>query len=85
MATQLEVTCITKSADGKRITHIGGTWGKHSEADAIYNIEHSVYEYYVQKNGHKVKLIVSGRNGVKYVKTENDGDTPDNLLSLPNC
>lgn len=36
--------------------------------------------------GGKSKVIVSvSRFGNKYLKTENDGETPDNLLSLPEC
>jgi hypothetical protein len=30
-------------------------------------------------------LIVAERNGKKYVKTENDGETPDDLLSQDGC
>jgi hypothetical protein len=36
--------------------------------------------------GHRTKLIVATSHfGNKYVKTERDGEQPDNLLSLPEC
>ena len=42
--------------------------------------------FYVSKNGHVVNVIVAkSAQGNKYIKTENDGDQPDNLLSLPEC
>jgi hypothetical protein len=87
MATKKQVTCINKTNRTdyhERISHIGGSW-KHTSEDAIKYIENGTYEYYVSKNGHDVKLKVMTRNGRKYLKTENDGDSPDNLLSLPEC
>lgn len=89
MATSLQVTCINKGdrqSPHTHITHIGSSNGwKHSQEDAIRYIENYTYEYYVNKGGHNVKVIVATRNGRKYLKTQNDGDTPDNLLSLPEC
>jgi hypothetical protein len=29
--------------------------------------------------------VVASRLGVKYLKTVRDGESPDNLLSLPDC
>lgn len=83
--SRLQVTCITKNSDYERITHIGGAGWRHSEEEAIRNIENGWSEYHISKNGHDVKVIVSSRNGRKYLKTVNDGDSPDNLLSLPRC
>ena len=88
MATRKQVTCINKTDrynPEERIRNIGGSGWKHTVDDAISNIENGVYSYFVSKNGHEVNVIVASRNGRKYLKTENDGDTPDNLLSLPEC
>lgn len=88
MATKKQVTCINKtnrSSAYERISHIGGDGWKHTSDDAIKNIENGTFNYYVAKGGHEVKVIVATRNGTKYLKTENDGDSPDNLLSLPEC
>lgn len=88
MATRKQVTCINKkdrTDPHERITHIGSTGWRHTSEDAIKNIENGTYEYYVSKNGHDVKVKVATRNGRKYLKTESDGDSPDNLLSLDEC
>jgi len=94
MMSRHQVTCINKEDrydPYERITHIGGINGDYSrwkltQVDAIDSIESGKYEFYVKANGHIVDVIVAiSRYGNKYLKTESDGDTPDNLLSLPEC
>ena len=88
MAARHQVTCITKNNSTSaydRITHIGGSGWKITVSDAISYIQNGTYEFYVSRNGYTADVIVATRNGVKYLKTKNDGDTPDNLLSLPQC
>lgn len=83
-----EVTCINKNnrtSAYERITHIGWPGKKITVEQAIKDIRKDSSSYYVKKGTHIVYLIVAERNGVEYVKTEKDGDTPDNLLSLPEC
>lgn len=88
MAFSMQVTCINKRYHQnahERITHIGGSGWKHTEADAITWIEAGIYSYYVVVNGWSVSVEVATHNGRKYLKTKNDGYSPDNLLSLPEC
>lgn len=88
MATRLQVTCINKTDrynPYERIENIGGLNWKHREDDAIAYIENNVYSYYVNRGGYQTNVIVAERSGHKYLKTESDGERPDNLLALPEC
>jgi hypothetical protein len=93
MTIKVEIKCINKS-DRKnpyeRITHIGGLnpdgahW-KMTETLAIEKIENGTYNFYVSQGGKTVDVIIVTRESRKYLKTKTDGETPDNLLSLPEC
>lgn len=89
-----EVKCINKQPRDnfwERITHLWWTnwkWGyrKLTQTKVIEYIETWNYNFYVDINNKNVKLIVAkSRFWNKYVKTEADGDEPNNLLSLPEC
>lgn len=91
MANSAQVKCINKNPREDRyhsITHVGGftdqQW-KITKELAISYIERGEWEFYTFVGGHRRKVIVAVRNGRKYLKTEADQDTPDNLLSLPEC
>jgi hypothetical protein len=94
MSIELEVKCINKtnrSSPHERISHIGGihptsgSW-KLELNKAIALIEHDGWSFYVSVNRQKVKVIIAkSAYGHKYLKTENDGEQPNNLLSLPEC
>jgi Protein of unknown function (DUF3892) len=94
MPSRHEVHCINKSDrlnPHERIISIGGrnedgtTW-KLSQQDAVQGIEDGKWSFFVRRGGHVVNVIVSvSRYGYKYLKTEADGEHPDNLLALPEC
>ena len=94
MATRHEVKCINKSDRDnpyERILYIGGVnsdgsrW-KLAQKQAIQDIEDGKFSFYVQKGGNEVDVIVAVSSyGNKYLKTEADGEDPNNLLSLPEC
>ena len=92
MTQTAEIKCINKSDrynPHERITHVGGygtsQW-KITQQEAIHFIETGQWRFYVTARGHRVDVIVAvSRWGNKYLKTTNDGDQPDNLLSLPEC
>ena len=94
MASFVQVMCINKRDrfnPHERILNIGGmnpdgTRWKMSQERAIEAIENGVYSFYVLANGKRVNVIVAkSQYGHKYLKTEADGDQPNNLLSLPEC
>lgn len=44
------------------------------------------FNFYVSVQNRPVKVIVAvSKYGNKYLKTEADGEEPNNLLSLPEC
>ncbi len=94
MASNHRIRCINKQPRNNpydRITHVGGLNGdntrwKLTQPDAIKGIENGTWTFYVDVNNDPVRVIVAvSRAGNKYLKTANDGDEPNNLLSLPEC
>lgn len=92
MAQNVQIQCINKTNRNDphdRIQSVGGVSGgqrwKMSQKDVIAYIENGTYAFYVSVNGQSVWVIVATHNGNKYIKTQNDGQHPNNLLSLPEC
>jgi len=94
MAQQVQVRCINKtnrSDAHERIHNIGGVNGdgarwKLTEGEAIKGIKEGKWSFYVERPvGHRVWVLVATRLGKEYLKTEADGEQPDNLLALPEC
>jgi hypothetical protein len=92
MPERRRISCINKvdrPSPYERISYVGGIhnqsrW-KFSLDNAIRYIESGTYSFYTSVGGHERNVVVATRNGTKYLKTEADADTPDNLLSLEDC
>ena len=91
MTKTAQIKCINKNPREDRhhsITHVGGTeangW-KIMKDEAIGMIERREWSFYTLVRGHRAEVIVATHSGRKYLKTTADYDTPDNLLSLPEC
>lgn len=92
MAERIQISCINKDdrySPYERIQRLGGMYNNkvwnNSLSEVIEFIEKGTYSFYTHVNGHVRNVIIATRSGAKYLKTEADNDTPDNLLSLPEC
>lgn len=94
----IKITCINKDNGNHEnpnvaITDLGwvkdgdGTSGKSTRLEMYNWIKNDKGEAYVKDGqGNKAKLIIAETiSGTKYVKTEADTSTKNNLLSLPEC
>jgi hypothetical protein len=48
-------------------------------------IEADKWRFWTSGGGKSVWVIIATHSGRKYLKTQPDGITPDNLLALPEC
>ena len=94
MTATLEITCINKTNrynPHERIHSVGGKFpdGKRwicTQQEAIMYIEDRTCQFFVKQAGRAVNVIVAvSRYGHKYLKTEADGEQPNNLLNLNEC
>ena len=94
MPARHEIRCVNKTDrydPHERIKNVGGvnadgTRWRITQQEAVGGIESGKWSFYVTRNGRTVDVVVAvSRFGNKYIKTEADGDQPNNLLSLPEC
>jgi hypothetical protein len=83
--TDRRVTRTGKDSSGD-ITSLCGSWGSQSKARAIVDIELGAHRYYTHaSNGAEADvMVVNGPTG-KYLRTDPDKTTADNLADLPGC
>lgn len=63
----------------------GAYWSPRKKADAIADIENGIHTYYVPwKSGRTEIHVVDGPTG-KYLRTDRDNTSKNNLDDLPDC
>lgn len=90
----VKVECIVRTervSPHHRIRAIGGrgrdgeTW-RLSEEAVIEAIDNERAAFYLEwPVGHRVEIVAAHGLGKRYLKAETDGESPDQLLSLPDC
>ncbi len=91
---RIQILCINKTDRynaHERIKNCGGIqngvrWKKTQE-QIIAEIESKTNEFYVKVGGYREVAVIVAKSpwGNKYIKTTEDGEMPNNLLSLPEC
>lgn len=96
MVTNVQVSCIRKRERQNPHERIEGLGGVHN-GQRWYQLEDAIiaelekplsvrqFNYFTNVNGRTAVVIVATHNGRKYLKTQADGYSPDNLLSLQPC
>jgi hypothetical protein len=90
MADSWQITCINKTNGSntcERIERVGGPDGEGwtLRVDEVIAHINKGASFWVDIGGHRVDVIVTSHSGRAYIKTRSDADSPDNLLSLPEC
>lgn len=81
---------VTRSRKDKlgNITHLCNPfehWSPRAASDVIYDIEHGYYTYFVSVGKSEVDIIVVDSATGKYLRTDPDKTTKNNLDDLPDC
>jgi hypothetical protein len=82
-----QITCVNKEPRNdihKQIEDVGGSNWKITQDKAIEEIEAGT-EYEVSAGGVTAKVVIATHEGNKYIRTDPDKTTKNNLLSLPEC
>lgn len=60
-------------------------WSPKSANEILYDIEEDMYLYFVRVDGQKVEIKVITELSRKYLRTDPDKTTKNNLDDLPDC
>ena len=82
------VTATGKDKDGDitKLCKTGEWWSPVGKATAINEIENGTHSYYVQDgSGNRADIHVVGSGTSKYLRTNADASSSNNLDNLPDC
>jgi Protein of unknown function (DUF3892) len=89
--SRFRVACTQKQEKHEHVLSLGcygpgNTYHNFTEAEVIGRIESGADTFYSDRpDGHVAEIIVETRDGERYLKTEPDGERPNNLDWLPDC
>lgn len=63
----------------------GADWSPRSKADAIRDIDNRLHTYYVDAAGYRTDIHVVNDPDGKYLRTDADRSSGNNLDNLPDC
>ncbi len=63
----------------------GANWSPRSRSDAIWEIENGLHSYYFLLKGKEVAIHVVESESGKYLRTDPDRTTANNLLEFRDC
>ncbi len=67
------------------LCNAGEHWSPRPKSEAISDIESGSHTYYVEEAGYRSTVKVFQRNGLKYLRTDADGTSKNNLDNLQDC
>jgi hypothetical protein len=74
-----------RDGDITKLCNDGDSWSPRLKADAIRDIENRVHTYHVPWTDGRTEIrVVQGPNG-KYLRTDRDHTSRNNLDDLPDC
>lgn len=81
------VTKSKKDEDGDItvLCNDAASWSPRHKRDAIADIDSRVHRYFVDLGRNEVDVIVVDDPGGKYLRTDPDKSTKNNLDDLPDC
>ena len=85
MATRISCIIPDPNDPTDRIAGVGGLFGWTEWEDMVIGEIEDGANYYVEVGHERVAVIVAKRDGRKYLRTDPDKTTENNLLSLPRC
>jgi hypothetical protein len=85
---EVKATGKDDQGDITKLCHSGAAWSPRSKRDAISDIDDGTHSYFVAgPGGAETKIVVIGAKGTtgRYLRTDPDSTTRNNLSNLPDC
>lgn len=82
-----QITNTKKDSSGNIVSfcNLAEWWSPRSAKEIQYDIEEDMYLYFVRVDGQKVEIKVINDLAKKYLRTDPDKTTKNNLDDLPDC